>query len=91
MRRSDLATIVKLVIPIIVALRTRSQCPCCRTELRTSMFRMTINTTNARNLMRLDHRRRERRGTMTRRTALLHAARQRVAISTRAGVWRSRN
>lgn len=91
MRRTNLATVIHFVIRIIVTLRTRRERARRRTKLHALMFRMTINATNSSSFMRLDHRRRKRRGAMTRRTALFHAGSQRVAVRTRAGVWRCGN
>lgn len=91
MRRSNLATVINLLIAVTVTLRTCGQGAPLRTKLHTLMFGMTINTTDSSSFMRLDHRRGERIRAMTRRTSLLHAAPQRMTISTRAGIWRRGN
>ena len=91
MRCPHLATVVNLPIAIRVTLSTRRQRAGRRTKLHTSMFSMTINATNASGCVRLDHCRGERFSVMTRRTALFHAARQRMTVRTRAGVWLSRD
>jgi len=90
-RRSNLATVVNLLIAIGVTLRTRRQRARRRTEARALMLRMTINTADTRRFMRLDHGRCERLSTMTRSTSPFHVSGERVTVSTRTGVWRSRN
>ena len=91
MRRPNLATVVQLLIAISVTLRARRQRARRRTKLHTPVFGVTVNTTNASGCMRLDHCRTERRRVMTRRTALFHAARQRMTVRTRSRVWLSRD
>ena len=76
MRRPNLATVVEFLIAVVVTLRTRIERAFRRTKLRTAVLRMTIDTTDPRRLVRLDHRRLKRFGRVTRRTSLLHPASQ---------------
>ena len=55
-RRPDLPTVVELVIVVGVALRTRIERALSRTEIGSPVFCMTIDTTDSRSLVRLDHR-----------------------------------
>ena len=88
MRRPNLAAVKDLLIIIRVTLRTRREGTRFRTKLHALMLGMTINTTYTRGFVRLDQRRRERFSVVTRSTPLFHAARQRMTVCTRAGVWR---
>ena len=80
MRRPNLAAVKDLLIIIRVTLRTRRQRTRLRTKLHALMLRMTIDTTNASDFVRLDHCRCERFSVVTRSTSLLHAAGQRMTV-----------
>ena len=74
MRRPNLAAVKDLLIIIRVTLRTRREGTRFRTKLHALMLGMTIDTTNPRGFVRLDHRRGERLSVVTRSTPLLHPA-----------------
>ena len=84
MRRPNPATVVEFLILVVVTLRTRLQRAFRRTKFRALMLRMTIDTTDSRSFMRLDHSRLKRFGRMTRSTTLLHISTQRMTARTRA-------
>jgi hypothetical protein len=75
------------LVRIVMAFGARRKRSWARTKVRTSMFRVTIRTTNASGYMRFDHSSNEGIGAMATRTSRLHVAAERVAVCARVSIW----
>lgn len=90
MGRTDLATVVRILVRIIVAFSTRQQRSLSRFELRSAVLGMTGNTADARSRVGLNDSRNKSFRVVTLRTVRLHAPGEGMTVRTGVGIGPNR-